>query len=74
MVAGSSGGMDSRRGGGVVLCLMNGVEYLKLAAGNGMVKGPWIRIKEQTKKADVIVGVHCRPLTQDDDTDCPLRS
>lgn len=47
---------------------------MELAAGNGMVKGLWIRIKEQTKKADVIAGVHCRPLTQDDDTDCPLRS
>lgn len=55
--------------GGAVLCLVNGVEYMELAYGGGMVKGLWIRVKEQTKKADVTVGVHCRPPTQDDDTE-----
>lgn len=58
----------------MVLYTMDGVEYMDLAAGDSMVKGLWIRIKEQTKKADVIVGVHCRPPTQDDDTECSLSS
>lgn len=50
MVEGSSGGVDSRRDGRVVVYLMDGVEYMELAAGDGMVKGLWIRIKEQTRK------------------------
>lgn len=44
-----------RRGVGAALYLLEGLEYMELAAGNGMVKGLWVRIKEQTKKADVLL-------------------
>lgn len=44
-----------RRGVGVALYLLEGLEYMELAAGNGMVKDLWVRIKEQTKKADVLL-------------------
>lgn len=74
MVAGSSGGTGGRRSGGVVVYLLDDVEYVKLSDGDGMDEDLWIRIKEQTKKADVILGVFCRPPTQHDDTDCPLRN
>lgn len=50
MMAGSSGGTDSSRGGRVVVYLMDAVEYMELAADHDMVTGLWIRIKEHTKK------------------------
>lgn len=37
-----------------------------LAAGNGMVESLWKRIKGQANKVDVVVGVFCRPPSQDD--------
>lgn len=39
MVAGSSGGADSRSDGGVLLYLVGRAEYMELAAVDGMVMG-----------------------------------
>lgn len=42
---------------------------MELTAGNGTIESLRVRIKGQTNNADVIVGVCCRALNQDDDVD-----
>lgn len=65
MVTGSSGGIgragEAER---LALYVMEGLGWMVLTAGNGMVKSLWVRIKGQTSNADVIVGVYSRPPIQ----------
>ena len=42
---------------------------MELAVGDGTVESLWVRLKGQTNKVDVIVGVYYRPPSQDGDTD-----
>ena len=60
---------QGRRGGGVTLNVVEGLECMELAAGDGTVESLWVRIQGQTNKADVVVRVCYRPPKQDDDTD-----
>lgn len=45
------------------------LECMELTFGNGTVLSLWVRIKGQTNKMDVIVGVYYKPPSQDNDTD-----
>lgn len=46
-----------------------GLNWTKLAVDNDMVESLWVRFKGEANKADVIVRVYYRPLSQDVDTD-----
>lgn len=55
--------------GEVALYEIQGLECTELTVGNGTAESLWVRIKEQTNNANVIVGVCYRPPSQDSDTD-----
>lgn len=48
---------------------MEGLEHIELTGGTGTPESLWVRIKGQTDNAEVITGVCCRPLRQDDNAD-----
>lgn len=54
-----------RRGSGMVLCIRECFD----AVGNDKVKSIWIRIRGMANKADILMGVSCRPPNQDEETD-----
>ena len=39
-----------------------------LAVGDNMVESLWVRIRDKANKADVVMGVYYRSLSQDNDT------
>lgn len=45
---------------------------MDLTDGSDTLENPWVEMKEQTNKADVVVGVYYRPPSQDDSTAEPL--
>ncbi|KAJ7408007.1 mitochondrial fission process protein 1 [Pitangus sulphuratus] len=60
---------QSRRGGGVTLCVRDSLYSLELKVNNNKVECLWIGIKGKANKADIPVGVCYRPPNQDDEGD-----
>lgn len=52
----------------LVLCVMERLDCIEIAAGNDTVESLWVMIKRQASKVDVIVEVYYRPPSQDDRT------
>ena len=60
---------QGRQGGWVALCVGEWLDCMALTVGDETVERLWVRMKGKVKKVDVVVGVYCQPLNQDDDTD-----
>ena len=57
------------RGGGVALYVRERFDCTALTVSSDVVESLCVRIRGMENKADVIVGVYCRSLSQDDSTD-----
>lgn len=44
-----------------------GFDYLEFNDGNNRVECLWVRIRGKAKRADIMVGVCCRPPNQDEE-------
>ncbi|KAJ7415203.1 mitochondrial fission process protein 1 [Willisornis vidua] len=60
---------QGKRGGGVNLYVRESLDSVELRACVYKVETLWIRIRGKANKADVLVGVSCRPPNQDDEVD-----
>jgi len=61
--------MQGRRGGGVALYFRESFGCLKLDNDNERVNCLWGRFRGKANKAGIMVGVSCRPPSQDEETD-----
>ncbi|KAJ7397764.1 hypothetical protein BTVI_132244 [Pitangus sulphuratus] len=62
-----TGSLGSRGRAEEVEYILEGLDCIKVTAGNGTVETLSVRIKGQINNVDVIVGVYCRPPIQDND-------
>lgn len=55
---------QGKRGSGVALCVGECISCLELNDGDDRVESLWLRIRPKANKAGILVGVCCRPPSQ----------